>query len=152
MEKEEKNGNSVDEITIKYKKGNINAADVILKLQLFGIKETSSNDKLFGEKFVENNKKLCKIIIGNKEYELKSYLDKECDEVKKNEFEIKLKGISKVTDLTCMFCGCLSLDSIEGFSNLNTSKITRLSLLFGFCKITSIPDISNWDTSNVELF
>ena len=130
MEKEEKNDNSIDEITIKYKKGNINVVDVILKVQLVGLKETSSNNKLFGENFVENNKHLCKIIIGNKEYELKSYLDKECDEVKKNEFEIKLKGISKVTDLTCMFCGCLSLDSIQGFSNIDTSKITRLSLLY----------------------
>ena len=145
------NLNIIDEITIKYKKQNTNAVDLLLKFQLYGIEETSSSDKLFGEYFVEINKHLCKIIIGNKEYELKSYLNKECDEVNKNEFEIKLKGISKVTDLTCMFCGCLSLDSIKDFSNINTSKITRLSHLFSFCKITSIPDISKWDTSNVEL-
>jgi len=150
MEEEEKNYNFIDEITIKYKKQNVNAVDVLLKLQLFGLKESNSSDKLFGEHFVEINKHLCKIIIGNKEYELKSYLNKECEEVNKNEFEITLKGISKVTDLTCMFCGCLSLDSIKGFSNINTSKITRLSHLFSFCKITSIPDISKWDTSNFE--
>ena len=146
----EQNPNIIDEITIKYIKKNINAFDVLLKLQLYGLKETNSSDKLFGEHFVENNNHLCKIIIGNKEYELKSYLNKECDEINKNEFEIKLKGISKVTDLSCMFCGCLSLDSIKGFSNINTSKITRLSYLFCCCKITSIPDISKWDTSNVE--
>ena len=146
----EQNPNIIDEITIKYIKKNINAFDVILKLQLYGLKETISSDKLFGEHFVGNNNHLCKIIIGNKEYELKSYLNKECDEINKNEFEIKLKGISKVTDLSCMFCGCLSLDSIKGFSNINTSKITRLSYLFSCCKITSIPDISKWDTSNVE--
>ena len=150
MKEEKKNCNIIDEITIKYKKQNANAFDVLLKLQLFGLKETNSSDKLFGEHFVEINNHLCKIIIGNKEYELKSYLNKECDEVNKNEFEIKLKGISRVTDLTCMFCGCLSLDSIKGFSNINTSKITRLSHLFSYCKITSIPDISKWDTSNVE--
>ena len=150
MEKEEKNGNFIDEVTIKYKKKNFNATDLILKAQLFGLKESSSNDKLFGEKFVENNKNLCKIIIGDKEYELKSFLNKECDEVKKKEFEIKLKGISNITDLSFMFCGCLSLDSIQGFSNINTSKITNLSFLFSFCKITSIPDISKWDTSNVK--
>ena len=146
----DKNGNFIDEITIKYKRKNITAHDVILKTQLFAVKESSSIDKLFGETFVANNKNLCKIIIGDKEYELKSYLNKECDEINKNEFEIKLKGISKVTDLSCMFCGCLSLDSIKGFSNINTSKITRLSYLFSCCKITSIPDISKWDTSNVE--
>ena len=144
------NPNIIDEITIKYKKQNANAADYILKLQLYGLKETSSSDKLFGEHFVSINEDFCKIIIGNKEYELKSYLNKECDEVNKNEFEIKLKGISKITELTCMFCGCFSLDSIEGFSNINTSKITRLSHLFSFCKVTSIPDISKWDTSNVK--
>ena len=150
-ENEEENLNIIDEITIKYIKGKAKFFDSLLNLQLFKLKESNSSDKLFGEHFVEINKHLCKIIIGNKEYELKSYLNKECDEVNKNEFEIKLKGISKVTDLTCMFCGCLSLDSIKDFLNINTSKITRLSHLFSFCKITSIPDISKWDTSNVEL-
>ena len=150
MEEQENNNNIIDEITIKYKKQKSTAVDVLLKLQLYGLNESNSSDKLFGENFVEINTHLCKIIIGNKEYELKSYLNKECDEVNKNEFEIKLKGINKVTQLTCMFCGCLSLDSIEGFSNINTSKITRLSHLFSFCKITSIPDISKWDISNVE--
>jgi len=149
-ENEEENLNIIDEITIKYIKDKANFFDSILKLQLFKLKESKSSDKLFGENFVEINKHLCKIIIGNKEYELKSYLNKECDEVNKNEFEIKLKGISKITDLSCMFCGCLSFDSIKGFSNINTSKITRLSHMFSFCKITYIPDISKWDTSNVE--
>ena len=149
-ENEEENLNIIDEITIKYIKEKAKFFDSLLKLQLFKLKESNSSDKLFGEHFVEINKHLCKIIIGNKKYELKSYLNKECDEVNKNEFEIKLKGISKVTDLTCMFCGCLSLDYIKGFSNINTSKITRLSHLFSFCKIISIPDISKWDASNFE--
>ena len=149
-EVEKKNPKIIDEITIKYIKKKVNVIDLLLKIQSYSLKETISSDKLFGEYFVEINKYFCKIIIGNKEYDLKSYLNKECDEVNKNEFEIKLKGISKVTNLASMFCGCISLVSIEGFSNINTSKITRLSHLFSFCKITSIPDISKWDTSNVE--
>ena len=139
----------IDEITIKYKKTTVNVFDILLKIQLYGIKETSSNDKLFGENFVNDNKHLCKIIIGNKEFELKSYLNKESDEVNKNEFEIKLKGISRLTSLSCMFCGCLSLDSIIGFEKINTKNMTSFSFLFGFCKISSIPDISKWDTRNV---
>ena len=142
--------NNIDEIIIKYKKNKINVSDLLLKIELNGMRETSSNDKLFGEYFVKNNKNLCKIVIGNQEYELKSYLNEECNEVKKSEFEIKLKGISKIVDISYMFCGCHSLDSIEGFSEINTKNMTSFTHLFSFCKITSIPDISKWDTRNVE--
>ena len=141
--------NNTDEITIKYKKNNkSNSSNFITLIELSGLNETSSDGKLFGENFVRNNKHLCKIIIGNKEYELKSYLN-ECDEVKKNEFKIKLKGISKVSSLAYMFCGCYSLDSIEGFSEINTKNMTTFAFLFSYCNISSIPDISKWDTRNV---
>ena len=149
-EKEEIEYN-IDEIMIKYKKNNSNLfIESLYKFQEYNIKEDLSDDKLFGETFVKNNKHLCKIIIGNRVYELKSYLNQENEEVKNEEFKIKLKGVSKIKDLSYMFSGCLSLDSIEGFEKLNTKNIISFSHLFSFCKVSSIPDISNWDTSNVR--
>ena len=149
MSKEKKENDNVDEIIIKYKRSNNTILDLMNKDKLNSIKESISYDKLFGENFVKNNKHLCKIIIGNREYELKSYLQNENDEVKKNEFEIKLKGINRITNLSCMFAGCLSLDSIKNFEKLNTINIEDFCFLFSFCKISFIPDISKWDTRNV---
>ena len=51
--------------------------------------------KLFGKKFIENNKNNCKIIIGNKEQDLIEYL-----KINKNEkiLKIKLKEIKTITN------------------------------------------------------
>ena len=147
----EKIDNNIDEIIIRYSKNKSNTRDLIYNRlnKLEEIEESISGDKLFGETFVKNNKYLCKIIIGNKEFELKSYLKNETDEVKKDKFQIKLKGINKVTNFSCMFCGCISLDELQGFEKINTQNITNFSYLFSYCKISFLPDISNWDTRNV---
>ena len=114
------------------------------------LKETIQNDKIFGEKFVENNKNICKIYINEKEYELCSYLNKEFNKVFKVN-KIKLKGVSKITDMSYMFCGCLSLMQLPDIHLLNTSKVTSLKCLFGGCKFfKDFPDMSKWNTKNVE--
>ena len=56
-----------------------------------------SKDKLFGEKFVELNKNICKIIINEKEVELSSYIDNL--KFKNGLKEIKLKGINNLNDI-----------------------------------------------------
>ena len=59
------------------------------------------NVRIFDEAFVNNNKKNCKIIYNNKEYELKEYLndiDKEYNN--KDEIKIILIGINNVTDMS----------------------------------------------------
>ena len=48
-----------------------------------------------------------------------------------------------------MFCGCISLYSFEGFEKINATNIKRFGHLFSFSNISSISDISNWDTKNV---
>ena len=72
-----------------------------------GFGETLSKDKLFGEKFVELNKNLCKIIINGKEFELSSYLDNLKPKYRLK--EIKLKGTNNLNDISYMFCGCVSV-------------------------------------------
>ena len=64
-------------------------------------------------------------------------------------FEIKLKQIKTVTDISYMFGGCSMLRSVEN-PNWNIDNITNLSGVFSDCRtLLSIPDISKWNTSNV---
>ena len=138
-----------DQITIIYNffHRNINEENIKLYSKLF--KEEISDYKLFGEKFVERNKNICKIVIGEKEYKLSSYLKNEFNERYKV-LKIELKGISKITDMSYIFCGCNSLYKLENFDKINTTNITNLECIFTGCKyLEEIQDISNWNIENV---
>ena len=54
---------------------------------------------------------------------------------------------SSVTDMTMMFAGCIQLTQLD-VSNFDTSKVTNMQAMFGCTGLTQI-DISNFDTSNV---
>ena len=50
-----------------------------------------------------------------------------------------------------MFFRCKSLISLPDISNWNTSNVTKMSYMFYECNsLTSLPDISNWKTSNIS--
>ena len=55
---------------------------------------------------------------------------------------------SKVTDMQVMFRGCSSLTSLD-VSNFNTSNVTDMQGMFGGCSSLTSLDVSNFDTSNV---
>ena len=58
---------------------------------------------------------------------------------------------SKVKRMGSMFNGCKSLISLPDMSNWNTSNVWDMRYMFYECKsLISLPDISNWNTSNVE--
>ena len=129
--------------------------------------------RLFGQKFINNNVGICKVLIDNKEYELM----KEYNVSNKRTLEIKLVGTNKITDISYMFYECHKLSSITDISYWNTSNVTNMSYMFYGCdklsllpdisklntenatnmcymfsychQLSSLPDISNWDTSNV---
>ena len=106
--------------------------------------------QLFGKDFVERNKNNCSLIIDGKEQELKTtYIFGLFFASYKDIFEVKLKGITNITDISYMFFGCVSLLSLPDISKWNTSNITNMSYLFYWCSLPSLPDISTWDTSNV---
>lgn len=59
--------------------------------------------KIFGKKFIENNKNNCKIIIENKEYELSEYFIIN-DNLRKSEIlEIKLIITKNINNLSFIF-------------------------------------------------
>ena len=126
------NDNDIDEIKIIYK---------YIKSQ--------TKIKLFGEKFVENNKDKSRIIINGEEKELNSFYNFE--NMNDNElFEIKLKGIKNIIDMSYMFSDCTSLISLPDISEWNTININNMSHMFDGCKLLSnLSDISKWNTNNV---
>ena len=106
--------------------------------------------KLFDNTFVKNNKNNCKIEIEGKEYELKEKHSFSFFSIKPDILEIKLKGIMNITNMSYMFYQCSSLSSLPDISNWNTSNVTHMNCMFCGCSsLSSLPDISNWNTSNV---
>ena len=136
-----------DEITIIYK--NIKLKKKYLK-EDSEIKTTKNKIILFGEKFVEKNKDICKIYIEGKEKELISVYSNE--RLKENEkLEIKLKGVKNIIDMSYMFYGCFSLFSIPDISKWDTFNITNMSHAFDGCLfLIDLPDISKLNTYNVS--
>ena len=134
-----------------------NPANKNLIIIRYAINEKQPKIKLFGSKFVENNKDNFSIIINKKEMPLCEYYTYKKNDIKYDELELILaqnKKINNIKDLSYMFHTDSSnenlLSSIENFSNLNTSNVTDMSNLFHNCTLLStIPDISKWDISNV---
>ena len=115
--------------------------------------EDISYIRVFGDNFVKNNKELCKIIIGENEYKLSTYIESNINQLKNEMFEIKLKGINKIIDMSEMFYSCdndISVSCLPDISKFDTKNIVNMSKLFMGCEDLSPPDISNWDTRNVK--
>ena len=59
------------------------------------------NIKIFGNKFIQNNKSICKMIMDNKEYEITENFN--AKNYNNSKLKIKLKGINNVINLSYMF-------------------------------------------------
>ena len=104
--------------------------------------------RVFGNIFVEHNSANCKIIYENKMYDLDQ------DFTIKNIFSdfltIKLRGISKIIDMSYLFWKCSYLYSLPDINKWDTKNITNMKDLFRLCtSLQSLPDLSNWDISKV---
>ena len=107
--------------------------------------------KIFGNEFVNNNDKICKILYDTNIYCLSEYFDIENLKTNiGNILEIKLTGINKITNAHSMFHKCTSLISLPDISKLKTDNITNMSAMFMGCSaLTLLSDISKWNTKNV---
>ena len=108
-----------------YSKMNIDEIGIIYDVK--NLKEV----RLFSKDFVEKNKDHCKLIIEGIEEDLKEiHSFGYFFGTNKETFEIKLKGISNITDLSYMFYDCSSLLSLSDVSKWNTSIVTNMSYMF----------------------
>ena len=54
--------------------------------------------------------------------------------------------------MNAVFYNCSSLSSLPDISKWNTSNVTNLGYIFSECsQLSSLPDISQWITSKVEI-
>ena len=89
--------------------------------------------KIFGEKFVENNKNNCTIKYEDKEYELMENFELKNINNPKDNIEIILQGINNITNMSYMFSKCSSLISLPDISEWDTSNVTVMSCIFEKC-------------------
>ena len=95
---------------------------------------------------MRNNIKRTKIILNNKQYDLKQNI-----ESKKKYFKIKINFLDNIIKLNSMFSGCKSLSSVHNFHNFNTKYLKAIDKLFFECSLLLyIDDISNWNINNIN--
>ena len=146
------NKDEINEITIIYdynKSKNIKISDREIIEKELG--ETISREKLFGERFVKNNKNKCKMIINGKKEDICPYLANYHKYLNKGKLEIKLIDIKNLSDVSYMFSGCLSLISLPDISKMSLNNITNIRGIFFYCSsLAYIDDIAKWETKNIQ--
>ena len=125
-----------------YTKMNIDEINIIYKV-------TNKEVKLFNESFVKKNKNNCKLIIKEKEQELKEKYNFGLFSSKKDTLKVILKGITNIINAADMFDNCKSLLSLPDIDKWDTSNITNMAWMFSNCSLLSLPNISKWNISNV---
>ena len=119
--------------------------------------EKAKKIRLFGAKFVANNKSKCKLLFNNQLLDIyESYIIN--DDLKKYinskngilEIKLKINKKEKLTNISHMFKDCSTLLFLPNISELNTFHVTDMSYLFYGCTLLgNLPNISKWNTSNV---
>ena len=102
--------------------------------------------KIFGFKFIRNNKNKCFMVKEGKKCKIVEY----CNGENYKKIKIKLIIISNIINLEAMFLDCNSLLSINDISKWNTINVTNITKLFYKCSsLKSLPDISKLNTINI---
>ena len=141
--------NDVNEITDNNNNDNELAENnlLILKYNLY----IEDPVMLFSKRFFYRNKDKIIVYINEKEYKLtkNSIIINEM-EISQNPIEIKVKIIEPFTDMSEMFCKCISLISVK-FINCDTSNVKFMERLFAGCtNLKEIFGIDGFNMSEVE--
>ena len=117
----------------------------------YKIKKDVEKVKIFGEKFVANNKDNFKIIYQDKIFDLMENFDLKNKNNDDDTLDIYLKQINHTNNISFMFNKCSTLISLPELSGLNTRNVIKMNSIFSQCSsLSELPDISNWNTSKVS--
>ena len=110
-----------------------------------------NNIKIFGDEFVENNKKKCKIVYNNKLTNLKEFFYiKNIKQNEKGTFNINLILLSTIISMKKMFSECVLLRCIFDL-NWDMKYIKNMSYMFNKCLyLHTINYLKKWNTQNVS--
>ena len=110
----------------------------------------SDKIKLFGTEFVERYKNVCKIEFNGVEKNLTEYFPITYDDIQKEDFRIKLKGVNKVTDTSYMFRFVNNLLDVPNISRMDAKNIISMEVMFEGCeKLVELKGINRWNVENV---
>ena len=71
-----------------------------------------------------------------------------CDKIES--IDLSKFDITNITNMSCIFKGCTSLEYLLGINNFDTKNVNNISGMFKGCSsLGDLPDISKWDISNV---
>ena len=106
--------------------------------------------QIFGAKFVDNNKSICKIVCQNKLYDLDYLFNISNINIKTCTLEITLFGFQNDINLSHLFSSCKIFPTSIDFSKISPSSINDLSYAFENCtNLLAVPDILKFDMSNI---
>ena len=158
-----KNDNIEEKINIEYSSNNF--SDKILNKMTIRYKNNNNifyfqininygnrnKIKIFGDKFVNNNKDNCYLLINGQQFELCEYLELNENQKKDNTLEIKLIETKPISNMSYLFHRCILLISLPDISEWNTTNVTDMNNMFYNCRsLESLPDISKWNTTNIK--
>ena len=112
--------------------------------------DVNKKSKIFYGEYTKNNS----IYIPSSISSIKKRNTSECIDIndsflKQNLFEPLITN--RVKKMSAMFEGCISLTSLPDISKWNISNVTNMSNMFYQCEsLKEIHDISKWSTSKVE--
>jgi len=113
---------------------------------IYKTNEFNNKIKILNEIFITNNKRRTKIIINNKQYNLRGNIENKSIFLK-----IKIKFLDNIIKLNSMFKECKSLNSVHNFKSINTIYLkTIYDLFYGCCSLLYIDDISDWNLNKVN--
>ena len=105
-------------------------------------------ERIFGDKFVENNRNNIDLIINGINNNL---IDRY--KLQKGENTIKIIIKNKITNLEYMFYKCKSLKYIEQLKYLDTKETKNFTRMFSDCSLLSdLKGLQNWNVSNGNNF
>ena len=147
----DKNLCNKDDAKNEKENNNNNNEDILNEMTLiYNIDKNTEKVNIFYKDFVNNNKNNCYIVMDGQKYELCNEFKLNKYKEEKNMLEIHLIEIRPITNMSCMFYKCNSLNSSSDFSSWDTRNVTNMSYMFGECgSLKSLPDISNFNTKNV---
>ena len=114
---------------------------------IYNVKHNMDKIRLFGEKFVKNNKNNCYLLIDGKQTELLEYYQLNY-KITKHTLLIKLIEKKPITNMSYMFLNCSSLKSLPDISKFNFKNVNYAYGMFYNCiSLIPSPDISKWETN-----
>ena len=106
--------------------------------------ENSKEIKILHNIFISNNIKRAKLIINNKQYDLKENIDSSI-------YKVKIKFFDDIIHLNSMLSDCKSLLFVDNLQHFNTKHLKTINFLFFRCtSLLYIDDISSWNLNNIN--